>query len=338
MTAAGTWLFPPGRALAGWWRELSPRLPQRLWFTHLLLHRVEALAEVTHTRRPDALLLSLLRMSADPAALDQLRVDRQLLSQWLNDLAAHGLLRRQGQGWQLTDAGRTAVATGAYSQPGRERRSFYFVDQGEASRPAQFLSLARPALPYPTTGPDFWFDPRWLQECPHRPPDWKRAHQFPADVLAVVGVAAATDPAPLSWREVVLDRPEYLPAAVIRTADGIEGYQAQTETWKLLAQEPIFSLAECWEGVLPDLAVEPLPELWRAAWLAWCRQRSLPPAEKDACSLERRDQYLEVRLPKRFIDRLKAARSEVLHGETWLLAGTGRTREAALVRILEGET
>src|SRR5947209_14545185 len=116
MTAAGTWLFPPGRALAGWWRELSPRLPQRLWFTHLLLHHVEALAQVSHTRRPDALQLSLLRMLGTTAA-DQLRVERQLLSQWLNDLAGNGLLRDQGQGWQLTEAGRAAVATGTYTQP-----------------------------------------------------------------------------------------------------------------------------------------------------------------------------------------------------------------------------
>src|SRR5216684_8472157 len=99
MTAAGTWPrppdWPPSRALGGWWRELSPRQPQRLWFTHLLLHHVEALAEVTQTYRPDAFQLLLLRLVAaadgnGPVDLDHLRMDRQLLLRWLHGLAAQG--------------------------------------------------------------------------------------------------------------------------------------------------------------------------------------------------------------------------------------------------------
>src|SRR5262249_29646643 len=46
MTAAAPMTLPGGRALAGWWRELAAQAPQRLWYAHLVLHRVEALVEV----------------------------------------------------------------------------------------------------------------------------------------------------------------------------------------------------------------------------------------------------------------------------------------------------
>jgi hypothetical protein len=212
MSGAGTWppspTSPPGRALTGWWRELSPRQPQRLWFTHLLLHRVEALAAVIHTHRPDAFQLALLRQlsttanGSATASLDHLHVDRQLLSRWLNALAAQGLLSTHTGSWELTDAGRAAVATGAHTQPGRERRAFYFVDHREMNRPAHYLHLSRPGLPYPAAAADFFFDPRWLEDCLKRPTEWKRQHRFPADVEAIVCGKTLQ-----SWREVVLDRP-----------------------------------------------------------------------------------------------------------------------------------
>jgi hypothetical protein len=62
----------------------------------------------------------------------------------------------------------------------------------------------------------------------------------------------------------------------------------------------------------------------------------LPPAEADAAVLRRHDYQLEARLPARLIERLRAARSDVFHGETWLLAGTGRARAAACLKVVEG--
>jgi hypothetical protein len=304
-----------------------------------VLHHVEALVTVAHTCRPDDLQLALLRMVAATAngsagiLPDQLHVDRQLLSRWLGALASEGLLGAQAGGWALTEAGRGAVATGTYTRPGQERRTFYFVDQRDTNRPAHFLHLARPALPYAAPAADFSFDPDWLQECVRQPAEWKRRHQFPADV----GAVAMTRPAAPAWREVILDRPEHLPVAVIRAGAGVTGFQAQPEDWKLRGDEPVFTLGEGWHEVFPELAQELAPELWRAAWQAWCRQRSLPPAETDGCPLYRRDYHLEVMAPKLLYERFKATRSDVLHGETWLLAGTGRSRAAACVKVLEAE-
>jgi hypothetical protein len=322
---------------------LSRRQPQRLWFSHLWLHRVEALTTVTHINLPDDFQLALLRLlfatsnGLATGALEKLSLDRQLLWRWLSALAAKGLVKAYGGGWELTDTGRTAAATGAYQVAAQERRAFYFVDQRPADRPARFLHLTRPALPLAGSVADFSFDPSWLEECIRRPLEWKRQHEFPLDVEAIVRGPVSNELAPLGWRKVILDRPEHLPVAVIQTRVGLLGFQVQLEEWKLHLEKPVFTLTAAWAGVLPDLAEEPAPELWRAAWQNWCRQRSLPPVETDGCPLQQRGYQLEVRASKHLFDRFRATRSDVLQGETWLLAGTGRTRAAACVLVTQGE-
>jgi hypothetical protein len=341
MTAAGTWPFPPGRALAGWWRDLGPRQPLSLWFSSILLHRIEALVRVTHTNRLDSLQLALLRILAAAdgvglSALDSLCVDRQLLGRWLDVLVVRGLLSPREGGLELTDAARSAVLTGTFTEPRSERRAFYFVDQRETNQPAQFLHLARPAAPVALPGSDFAFDPNWLETCLQRPLEWKRDHQFPLDVEAFIAFTSSQIPTEHAWQAIVLDRPEQLQSVVIRTANGIEGFQVQPEDWKLRA-DPVFVLNRDWETVLPELQNGPSPESWQTAWQAWCRQRSLPPSETDTCEIKQQDYRLVVRVPKRLLERLRASRSDVLHGNTWLLGGTGRTRAAGLVQIVEGE-
>ena len=74
------------------------------------------------------------------------------------------------------------------------------------------------------------------------------------------------------------------------------------------------------------------------AWRAWCQPRNLPQAECDACRLERQDYRLRVEAGKPLIERLRAARSDALKGEAWLLAGESRLRAAALVDIVEAGT
>jgi hypothetical protein len=44
---------------------------------------------------------------------------------------------------------------------------------------------------------------------------------------------------------------------------------------------------------------------------------------------------LRVLAPGRLIDRLRAARSDALKNEAWLLAGTGRLRAAAVIELVE---
>ncbi len=341
MTVAGTWPFPPGRAIAGWWRDLGPRQPLSLWISHLLLHRIEALCRVAHINRLDSLQLTLLRLLAPAngvglSALDSLCVDRQWLGRWLDALVIRGLLVHQERGLELTEAARSALQSGTYTEPRRERRALYFVDQRETNQPAHYLHLGRPAAPVALQKGDLTFEFDWLKACLQRPQEWKRIHQFPLDVEAFLAFASSEIPAEQAWRAVVLDRPEQLHSVVIRTANGIEGFQVQPEDWKLRT-DPVFILNRDWEAVLPELQKAPSLESWQMAWHAWCRQRSLPPSETEAFDINLQDFRLVVRVPKRLLERLRTSRSDVMHGDMWLLGGTGRTREARLVQIVEGE-
>ena len=78
---------------------------------------------------------------------------------------------------------------------------------------------------------------------------------------------------------------------------------------------------------------EPPLAAWHAAWSGWCQRRSLPTVEVEACILDHQANLVRVRAPARLLDRLRAARSDALKGEAWLLAGTGRARMAARIEL-----
>src|SRR6185437_3783249 len=118
MSAALAPSWPGSRVLLGWWRELIGRQPQQLWFSRLLLHRVESLVRVTHTRSLDLWQRALLRLvhariprGPDPENyFADLQIDGQVLSQLIHQLTAAGLLHMNGAGtWDVTTAGRHAL-------------------------------------------------------------------------------------------------------------------------------------------------------------------------------------------------------------------------------------
>src|SRR5437660_2081830 len=103
MTAAATRTFPVPRTYQSWLRELAAVHPRRLWFSHLLVHRVEALVAVVRPHRLDPFPLALLRrlfvsVSATAAisSLERLHFDRQFAVPLLRELAAADLLHGQG--------------------------------------------------------------------------------------------------------------------------------------------------------------------------------------------------------------------------------------------------
>jgi hypothetical protein len=334
MNAAPSVALPGGRALLGWWRELAPLRPLRFWFAQLLLHRVEALVAAAHAyaldRFEQVLLRSLSLAGPVPSLLNGHVVDPQVLGQELRRLAGLGLLDAQegvpGSGWRLTDAGRQALAEGRCVLRERQRRVFYFAD----AQPPRYLPLARPPS-VPAAAPEGWhFDPGVLEACVRQPAPWKARHRFPADVEEVIGAAG-------DWRAVILDRPEQLALALVEVAGPtLLGLPVQPEGWVLGRDAPVLSLGEGWPEVLPELAEGPPAESWRQAWQAWCGPRGIPPAEVEACRLEASGQRLMVQAPARLVERLRAARSDAVKGEAWLLAGSGAVRAAALVELVEG--
>jgi hypothetical protein len=341
MTAAATRTFPVARTYQTWLRDLTAVQPRRLWFSHLLVHRVEALVAVVHSCRLESFPLALLRRLfgassgvADLALLDRLQFDRQLAAPLLHEFAAAGLVHADGDGWMLTGAGSQALQTGGYTRRAEERRVFTFVDMPGGKH--QYLPLTQTAGTIADAGEAWRFPPTILRECLERPAEWKHRVGFPAEVEGVV-----VEPRD-GWRQVILDRAEHAPLLFVETAgtDGastLTGYLVRGDNWTLQREPPALMLGDGWQDVLPDLAEGLSPEAWREAWLAWCQSRQLPASEAAACQIEYGSCKVHVQAPKALVERLKATRNEVLRGETWLTLGTGRTCAAAVVEIRELE-
>lgn len=350
MSAAFVPFWPGSRVLLGWWRELAGQKPLQLRLSRLILHRVEVLVRVRRSRSLDRWQRALLGLAnaRNPAngafisSLHDLQMDEQMLGQFVRELVDSGLLHPSGADlWQMSPAGRHALETGAVAVAAEERRTFAFVDNSALGRPPHFLPLSgeRPPPVPETAAPrseGHSFEAGFLETCIRQTPEWKARFRFPIEVEALL-TPQPDEPPAANWRRVLLDSVEQRPFVFIHTASRsavplLLGFAVRPEGWVLEAQ-PLLTLADGWEEALPDLAAEPSPQMWRQAWQEWSHPRGLPPAEVAACRLERVDHRLFVHAPLRLIERLRAARSDAVKQEAWLLAGEGRTRLAAQIEL-----
>ena len=133
----------------------------------------------------------------------------------------------------------------------------------------------------------------------------------------------------------IVDRPERVLLVVARTGPGESanwlGFAVKPDGWSLYDQTPILRLPASAAG--PEFAEPPALTVWQDAWRAWCRERNLPANEVELCSLVYQPPRLEVRAPERLLQRLRAAKSDLLKGEAWLLVGDGYVRTAALLTM-----
>ncbi len=347
MTALSSLIFPNSRVLAGWWKLLVPLRLQALWVGHLILHRVEALVAVERPQQLDPLphfVLKALALTSDASleAMNQrLHLGHPLLRQVLGSLKKNGLA---GSGpsktWTLSPLARQGLDQGVYQRTAPERRAFYFVESEQAGRLPHFVSLQdHPAVSNWQPPKSWQFEPSQLEACVRQSTKWKQRHGFPLDVTAILGfhpgeTAAASAPQP--WEQIIIDRPVRLVAAMALVSAGEEderllGFAVQEDGWSLFAKEPVFSLRRNWQEIFLELATEPGLDQWRQAWGTWCRPRNLPPADVDACTIERQGCSVHITAPRRLVERLRAARSDALKGEAWLCAGTRRVRMVARV-------
>ncbi len=352
MTAAPPIAFPGGRVLAGWWRQLAPEIARRgpvrgVWFAHLFLHRVESLFEVNAGDALDPLARLLLRALALSPARTAADLDASLhlgpavVHRLLRGLHATGLAEQAGRGeWSLTDEGCRAQGENHFVRTERRRRVIYFVEDrpagARAQQPPHFLNVNAPGAGPLAPGEEWRFDPAVLEGALRQPDEWKRRHEFPADLRRLL----APEPADAGdqWNRVILDRPEHLAVLLVLAGEGpgrLLGFAVRSGGWVLPAVRPAFELGP-WQEVFPDLAEEPAAELWQQAWRAWCQPRNLPANEVEACQLRREGHVLRVQAPAKLVERLRAARSDAVKGEAWLLAGAGPIRPATVVELVEG--
>lgn len=295
MTHGPPMALPPGRALLGWWRELAGLRPRRMYFAHLAVHRLEVLVEAGAARPLAALAAALRRLEGVRA--EELAVDRAVLAAARRDRPP--------------------------AEEGRRRVTFWFTDS-----PALYLPLAA-EVTTPLEAPAGWrFDLAALEACVARPGEWKARHGFPADVRRVVREGGSGE-----WRHVALDRAEQVMLCLAMRGDGsVVGHAVRGDSWELV--QPAALAVAAGEELFGPFMGEIGADALRAAWQAWCQRRSLPGGEVEACALELAGGRLVARAPAKLVERLKAARSEALRGEAWVLLGSGRVRQAAQVEVV----
>src|SRR5262249_23554003 len=133
--------------------------------------------------------------------------------------------------------------------------------------------------------------------------------------------------------------PERLPAGLVLTAEAggerLLGFVVRPEGWTMQTEQPVFALNAAWRDVFPELVQETSEEDWKQAWQAWCQPRGLAGVSGEASSLKPEGHRLIVTVSTRLLERLRSARSDVLRDEAWVLAGKGRVRRAALLKVVE---
>jgi hypothetical protein len=324
--------------MLGWWRDLSALQPHRLWFAHLLLHRVEVLVEIVVSSPAAELgqaLLGLLARSKAavdlPSLAGELRTDTGLLTVLVMDLERSGLIRHVNHGWQIAAPVESAEAPPSnQANNRRERRSFSFV----AETPPLYLPLAPPAAS-PLAAPAGWsFDLAVLKSCVNQSAEWKEAHGFPREVIRILRPTAT----PEDWRSVALARAEQALLVLAERGERGEvlGFPVRADGWTL-GRDVMLTLPGG-VAVLAPLLRDIDAEAWKQSWQVWCHQRNLPAGDAESCQVEPVGHRLVVRAPARLLDRLRGARSDALKGEAWLLAGSGMVREIARIDLGESGT
>jgi hypothetical protein len=340
MTSASSLAFPGSRTLAGWWRQLSPHQPAAIAFGHLFYHRVEAAVTVERVQSIDRLgrlVLEALELETTSAAGNEQILERlqnrshlepSFLHQMLRHLQASGLVDAVPR-WVPSTLGRHALRQGHYTSPGIERRLFHFV---EGCNPLGQRTRAPLYVPLRGTHGSAWqpndthaFEPVWLRRCLQQQDDWKEAHGFPADVVGLPETPPGHD---VSWRQVLVDYPEQMPAVLILVGgQRLLGFAVRQEGWQLQATEPILMLNRGWEELFPEL-IAPPQEALAAAWSTWAQAHGLGATEAAGCTLTLAKQRLRVQMPPAILQRLQNVR-----GENWLLLGDAYVRAALQLEL-----
>ena len=230
MSAAFAMSVPGSRPLAGWWRDLAVHEPSRLWFAHLVLHRLEVLVECRLRQPPRRPRRRLARDTSEPCRSPptcgplpaDLHLDPALFRRIVDHLLGLGLLALDAEGRV------SHVRTGSVAAPRlRQRRVLYFTD----GTPAYFLPLDGSACTAMMPPAGWAFEVGRLDDFATRPPAWRRDNLFPADIRRFLHPADLPEPA--QAEAVIVDRAEQSLLALVQTGDGILGFPVDAENWEL---------------------------------------------------------------------------------------------------------
>jgi hypothetical protein len=346
MDRASSLIYPGGRTLAGWWRQLAPRQPLGLWIGYAFLHRIEAtvicrgeqpIDPFTHQVLQAAALEEMVASNHVPGVTsiqvqDRLQLPLAVVQRVLSGLERDGLLTRPSpERWQLSDCGRDALHNRSFPVRMQKRHGFAFRERldcgGQRTEAPHFVPIADCAGSSWHVDEPHRFDVATLRACVEQSPDWKQASSFPLDVAALPEYAALE-----AWQQVVIDRPErvmlVLVAVQCQGHREVHGFAAKVDGWTLFDRAPVVKVSASSMAAWPEIAHELGAEVWQEAWRNWCKQRQLPANEVEICALKHVPPRLEVQAPPRLVQRLEAAKSDLFKGDAWILVGDGFFRTA----------
>jgi hypothetical protein len=343
MDRASSLIFPGGKTLAGWWRQMLPRQPQAVWVGYGYVHRIEAPVNVLRAQPVEPfthLMLQALALdradSVGVAGLQKrLGLPAAVVQRVLIGMESAGFVARSDAiGWRISALGADALRCQQYHRPAQERRVFPFLERldssGQRLGPPRYLPLGECVATAWQVDEPHRFDVAWLRTAIAQPREEAGASPFPADVQSLVN-STATEP----WQQVIVDRPERVLLLLVRANSGgaaeMLGFAIKVDGWTLCDQTPVLCLPAT--AIPPELALPVTTEAWHEAWRSWCRQRQLPMNEVEACTINYSAPRLEVQPPPRLLQRLQAAKSDLFKGDAWLLVGDGYVRQAAQLAV-----
>src|SRR5262245_5495531 len=250
---------PGGRVLLGWWRDLAGWQPHRLGVSQLDVQRVEALVGVTSPQNLDPLQAAYLEALVHAPGTHDSRLGPALEAALLGDLAAQGLIERNGTSWTPTDAGKAWVLPGASVRLACERRVFHFALGLAGGREPRYLPLT-PDLAGSAGAPSLagQFDPVRLEACVRQPLAWKARFGFPGEVEEVYGGAKGGGPVSDPTRVMLVSQYRVLLALVEVTGEAgqsaLRGFAVHPDGLRLEAEAPVLALGEGWRELFPELA------------------------------------------------------------------------------------
>jgi hypothetical protein len=337
MTVPQAAVFPSGRIIAGWWKQLAAYQPRAIWVGKLRIEQLEAACQIRGEQALSGLDRILLgNLEADsPWALSQL--DQRLglgapfLSELIGQLHARGLAEPSSAGYCLSHLGRTALTSGVASALRTEPRSFWYVSV-EPSVPPCFIHHVVPEACQAHGSAVSGETARGLlQHWLNEPAEWKKARGFPLEVESLS--QGETD----SEQSRALVRFFVLHAAVITGADGAganwsRAFAYQPAGWTLTGA-PVFELAAAWEDTQLHGSADLSLESVRDAWQHYRSQRSLTAPALDSCSLEVHGNRVRLVAAREVLEPLRSLRNDIAKGEAWLLVGKGDIRRALQLEL-----
>ena len=229
MSAAIAMNVPGGRPLVGWWRELSAFEPSRLWFAHLVLHRLELLVESDSASSIETLADALAgSIQARPAPVDlgplreEVRLEPALFERLLDHLIRTGTLSLDTEGRASISRQEMAPATCL-----RQRRALDFTD----GAPPYFLPLTGSAS-FALMPPAGWsFDVRGLEHLAAKSLAWRQTNHFPTDIRRFLLPGDLSEPTRAD--AVIVDRAEQALLGIIQAGDQLLGFAVSPDGWEI---------------------------------------------------------------------------------------------------------